>query len=352
MKQPLLTFLLIAFVSCMGMPIVAQDSLQLQPTDTAYCPPFNKEQVKNYCSPHWMQWSPKPNVARLTALSVGTVGTYAAIMTGVGFEWYGKQSLGKFHWFNDAREWQQIDKTGHFYVPYFVTCWSYNMLRWGGMKNTPAALTAGAFGFLSLSAIEIPDGFSNKYGASWSDLLFNFGGAALATTQYLLWKEQRIQCKYSFHIVNYPQGELRDRANELYGKGFGEKLLKDYNGITMWLSFNLYSFNHNIKPKWLNLAFGYAAGNMYGGFENKWTDKNGVLHDRTDIKRYRRFFISVDADLTKIKTRNRVGKAILGILNIVKIPMPALEFNTLGQVVLHPMYFLNFEMPITFQLKK
>jgi len=283
---------------------------------------------------------------RLTGVCVGTVGVYSTIMVGVGIEWYGKQSLGKFHWFDDSKEWNQIDKTGHFYVPYFITTTTYNMLRWSGMKNTPAALIAGAFGFVSLSAIEIPDGMSSKYGASWSDLVFNFGGAALATAQYLAWKEQRITIKYSMHSVNYPNGELRERANELYGSGFGEKILKDYNGITTWVSFNLYSFNHNIKPKWLNVAFGYGAGNMYGGFENKWTDKKGVFHDRSDIKRYRSFYISLDADFTKFETNSKTGKMLLGILNIVKLPMPALEFNTLGQVVFHPMFFLNLDVPL------
>lgn len=286
------------------------------------------------------------NKKRLTGVTVGTVGVYSAFMAIVGVEWYGKQPNGKFHWFSDEREWNQIDKAGHFFVPYFTTTFTYNMLRWSGMKNTPAALTAGAFGFLSLAAIEIPDGMSNKYGASWSDLVFNFGGAALATTQYLIWKEQRITIKYSLHAVDYPKGELRDRANELYGSSFGEKILKDYNGITTWVSFNLYSFNHNIKPKWLNIAFGYGAGNMYGGFENKWTDKNGVYHDRSDVKRYRKFFISLDADFTKFKTNTKAGKMVLGILNIVKLPMPALEFNTLGQVVFHPMYFLNLDVPL------
>lgn len=289
------------------------------------------------------------NKKRLTGVCVGAVGLYAGFMTGTGFEWYGKQPMGKFHWFSDAGEWNQIDKAGHFYVPYFTTVFSYNMLRWSGMKNTPAALTAGAFGFISLATIEIPDGLTNKYGASWSDIAFDFGGAAFATAQYLIWNEQRITIKYSLHAVDYPSGELRDRANELYGKSFLEKILKDYNGITTWMSFNLYAFNHKIKAPWLNVAFGYGAGNMYGGFDNTWTDKSGVYHNRNDIKRYRKFFISLDADFTKFKTNSKAGKMILGILNIVKLPMPALEFNTLGQVVFHPMYFLNLDMPLYFK---
>ena len=169
------------------------------------------------------------NNKRLIGTSAGIVGLYSAAMVGVGFEWYGKQPLGKFHWFNDIGEWNQIDKTGHIFVPYFTTVFSYNALRWSGMKNTSAALTAGAFGFLSLAGIEIPDGFTNKYGASWSDIAADFIGASFATGQYLLWKEQRISIKYSFHQVDYPKGELRDRAHDLYGSSFGERLLKDYN---------------------------------------------------------------------------------------------------------------------------
>ena len=286
------------------------------------------------------------NKNRLTGVCVGSVGVYSAFMVVTGIEWYAKEPLTKLHLFDDSREWNQIDKTGHIYVPYFTTVFTYNMLRWSGMKNTPAALTAGAFGFLSLAAIEIPDGLTKKYGASLSDIAADFVGAAFATTQYLIWKEQRITIKYSLHAVNYPKGELRDRANELYGTSLGEKILKDYNGITTWVSFNLYSFNHNIKPKWLNVAFGYGAGNMYGGFENKWTDKQGVFHVRSDVKRYRSFYISLDADFTKFKTNTKAGKAVLGVLNIVKLPMPALEFNTIGQVVFHPMYFLNLDVPL------
>lgn len=292
------------------------------------------------------------NKKRLALVCGGSLGAYTGIMTGVGFVWYGRQQLGKFRWFDDSREWLQQDKTGHFYAPYFITTLSYEMLRWSGMKNTPAALTAGAFGFLSLSMMEIPDGLSPKYGASWSDIVFNFSGAAFATGQYLLWKEQRITSKYSFHIVDYPKGELRERAEALYGKSFVERALKDYNGTVIWLSANLYSFNHKIRPKWLNVSLGYGAGNLYGGFQNVWVDAKGNAHDRSDLKRYRSFYLSVDADLTKIPVKSKAGKAILGVLNVFKVPMPAIEFNTLGQVVFHPMFALNFDYPIVLNKRK
>jgi hypothetical protein len=286
------------------------------------------------------------NKGRLVGVTLGGLGIYSGIMIGVGASWYGKDKLTRFHWFEDRNEWMHIDKAGHFFAPYFITTWSYQLLRWSGMNNTAAALTAGAFGFLGVSAFEIPDGLHPKYGASWSDIVVNFTGAAFATSQFLLWKEQRILTKYSYHVVQYPKGELQDRAEALYGNTFGERILKDYNGVTMWLSFNLYSFNHKIKPQWLNVAFGYGAGNLYGGFENKWVDKNGIYHDRSDIKQYRRFFISLDADFARFPVQSKAGRLVLGILNIVKLPMPAIEFNTLGQVIFHPMYFLNLDVPL------
>jgi hypothetical protein len=43
---------------------------------------------------------------------------------------------------------------------------------------------------------------------------------------------------------------------------------------------------------------------------------------------------------------------VLGILNIIKLPFPAIEFNTLGQFVFHPMYFLNFNAPLTVNMKR
>ena len=95
---------------------------------------------------------------------------------------------------------------------------------------------------------------------------------------------------------------------------------------------------------------GYGAGNLYGGYTNVWTTKDGIKHDYSNVKRYRKFFISVDYDLTQIKTRSRVLKATFNVLNMIKLPAPAIEFNTLGQVIVHPIYFLNLDIP--FYLKK
>jgi regulatory protein YycH of two-component signal transduction system YycFG len=78
---------------------------------------------------------------------------------------------------------------------------------------------------------------------------------------------------------------------------------------------------------------------MLGGYENKWEDDLGNTIVRNDIKRYKRFLLSLDVDLTKIETKNKTLRTIYSIFNVLKIPAPAIEFNTLGKFRLHPVAY-------------
>ncbi len=159
------------------------------------------------------------------------------------------------------------------------------------------------------------------------------------TGQELGWGEQRIRMKILPHFVDYPKGELRERAEALYGTSAIVRTIKDYNSLNFWLSANPASFGlWDGKLNWLNIALGYGAGGMYGGYTNEWTDNNGVFHDRTDIERFRRFYLSLDVDLSRIKTRSAFLNSLFEIVNIIKIPAPAIELNSKGQVVFHPLY--------------
>lgn len=296
--------------------------------------------------------SPKSNKYRAIGVGTGIGLVYGATMALLSHEWYDNYSRSKFHFFNDVGEWNQIDKCGHAIASYVESDYAYHVYRWVGMNKYEAAGYGALTGFLSISSIEIFDGFSSKWGASLSDLGANAFGSLLAMSQNMAWGEQRITLKMSMHLEPYPQGDLRTRANNLYGASFFEKFLKDYNNMNFWLSINPARFNPNQKhAKWLSIAVGYGSGNMYGGYENKWTDKNGKEFDYTSVKRYRKFFISLDYDLTQIKAKTRFGRIVLGALNWIKLPAPAIEFNTLGQVVFHPCYFLNMEMPIYLKRK-
>ena len=56
-------------------------------------------------------------------------------------------------------------------------------------------------------------------------------------------------------------------------------------------------------------------------------------------ERFRQYFLSPDLDLTRIKTKSKVLRTVLFVLNGVKVPMPALEFRSNGKFVAHGLYF-------------
>ena len=297
--------------------------------------------------PTFLEPYPTYNKKRFATAMAGQLGLCTGALTGLNYAWYAGYPRSKFHFFNDLGEWQQQDKMGHMLGAYFQSNWSYNVYKWSGVKHNKAALAGALTGWGFQTTIEILDGFSSKWGASPGDILFNSIGSGWFLWQELLWHEQRLQLKISTHQVNYPKGQLTERAKELYGTQIYETFLKDYNSMTFWVSANIASFNKKQQhARWINIAFGYGAGGMYGGFDNTWKDLNGNTINRNDIQRYRRFVISIDADFTKIPTRTRTGRVLLGLLNTIKLPAPALEFNTLGQVVFHPLYFLNWEVPL------
>ncbi|HTN16370.1 MAG TPA: hypothetical protein VL092_01720, partial [Chitinophagaceae bacterium] len=165
----------------------------------------------------------------------------------------------------------------------------------------------------------------------WSDMAANAAGSALVIGQELLWDEQRIKYKFSFSPSPYAKA-----ANGYLGTGFGQ-LFNDYNGHTYWLSMGINKIVPNrILPDWLNIAAGYSANGMIGEFENlKYYDGVPI----PSYTRYRQYILSLDVDWTKIKTRSRFLRTIFQGMFMVKLPFPAIEFNSLGQVKGHWLYY-------------
>lgn len=279
------------------------------------------------------------NKKRLFLIAGSWTAIYGGTLVGLNQLWYKNYPRSSFHFFNDVGEWNQVDKIGHCYTSYFEGVWSVNAMKWTGLSEKQAAWYGGLTGSVLQTTIEILDGFSAEWGFSVSDITANTLGSALVVSQQLAWKEQRIQLKFSSHPVSYP-AELKQRAGRLYGTTFPEKVIKDYNGQTYWLCVNPSTFVNGEKkfPGWLNVSFGYGAEGMYGGFVNNGTQE-GKGESITDVQRIRQFYLSLDVDLTKIKTRSQFLKTILLMANIIKIPFPAIEYNTGNKLVLHPVYF-------------
>jgi hypothetical protein len=280
-----------------------------------------------------------PNPTRIWIVGVSQAALWTGSFIALNQAWYADYPKQPFHFFNDLPEWQQMDKAGHVWTAYQISRLSGDIWTWTGISTKKAVWLGGISGVAYQSIIEILDGFSEKWGFSVWDMASNVVGAGTYVSQQLIWKQQKISIKFSYHGYDYP-ADLEPRASELFGSGGLERVLKDYNGQTYWLNVNLRSFfPESGIPRWLNVSLGYNARLMLGGRENIWTDENGQTVDRSDIERYRRFFLSADVDLTKIRTKSKFLRSVFSAVNVIKIPAPALEVNTLGKVKFHGIYF-------------
>ncbi|RLJ64310.1 putative lipoprotein DUF2279 [Lacinutrix venerupis] len=298
-------FLLFLFFFNFLFSLVAQQNIFFKPSDTL-------------------------NTKRRNAVVISEATVGGLTLLGLNQLWYSDYERSKFHTINDNSEWLQMDKLGHVFSAYQLGSFGAKTLKWSGVRKKDQLLYGATLGFSFLTAVEILDGFSSEWGFSWGDFTANTAGTGLYIGQELLWKEQRIVMKYSFHRTKYAS----QRPDKL-GNGFLEEALKDYNGQTYWLSANLHSFLPDTKiPKWLNLAIGYGGEGMLSGDKTLIVDNNLINQNRK-----RQFYISLDVDLTKIKTNSELLKTFFSVFNTIKIPFPTVEFTDKNSVKLHPIYF-------------
>ena len=270
------------------------------------------------------------NKPRLKGVVISETAMASAALVGLSQLWYSDYPHSSFHTIDDSSEWLQMDKAGHFFTTYNMGSFGANALKWSGASKKSQLLYGSTLGFAFMTVVEVFDGNSSQWGFSWSDMAANAAGTGLYVSQELLWKEQRIVPKFSFHTTEYAS----IRPNVL-GNSFPQQILKDYNGQTYWLSTNLHSFFKQSKiPKWLNLAVGYGADGMITG---KSETSDVFLYPET--KRTRQFYLSLDVDLTKINTKSHFLKTFFSIFNSIKIPAPTFEINGLGDVKFHYLYF-------------
>lgn len=268
-------------------------------------------------------------VSRRNGVVVGQSVAMASALVGLNQLWYKDYEKSTFHFKNDNASWLQMDKAGHVFSSYHLGRYSSELLQWSGVSKKNRLLYGATSGFVFLTAVEIMDGHSAEWGFSWGDALANAAGTGLYVSQELLWDEQRIVPKFSFQRTVYAKARP-----EVLGSGLSEEILKDYNGQTYWLSFNLHSFAKESKiPKWLNIAVGYGAEGMVTA-EDRLVNTIFFPDSRT-----RQFYLSLDADLTKIETKNHFLRTVFSVIQSIKIPAPTLEIRELGRTKMHFVYF-------------
>ena len=324
------------FIFIHSVPLNAQiDSINLHKKNSTHLLDSSLKQPINTDS----FYIDKKNIKKQKWVAAGSIIGYGSALAVLDRAWYAQYPRSSFHFYNDNGEWNQIDKIGHGWSAYQLTRASYHVWKWSGVSDKKAILFSGLSGPTFLTVIEILDGFSSKWGFSWGDMAANIGGSSLFITQQLGWKEQRIQFKFSFHKKNYENALEKNRANDLFGSSWSQRMLKDYNAQTYWLSANVRSFAPNARlPKWLNIAVGYSANNMFGGYTNTWTDKNGNQQSILK-KRERLFYVSPDIDLSKIKTKSKFLNSLFFCFNSLKMPLPAISIGTDGKLQFYPIHF-------------
>ena len=231
------------------------------------------------------------------------------------YVWYSDKERVPFHYYNDNKGWLQIDKIGHAITAYKESYTGYYGLRKAGVSKKKALIYGGPLGAFLQAPIEVFDGLYSGWGFSWGDMIANTSGSLLLVGQELLYGNQILKLKMSYQ---------RSAMAELYPSYLGENQLQsffyDYNGHTYWLSANLNRIVPNKKiPNWVNIAVGYSGENMFDEF------KNGGRY--AGYERYRQYYLSLDIDWTKIKTKNKILRAVLDAMMVVKLPFPSIEFS-------------------------
>lgn len=285
---------------------------------------FSQSKINNFLTP-----SDSLNLKRKNTVFITEGVVLGGALIGLNQLWYKDYPKSSFHTVNDNNQWLQLDKVGHFYSTYHVGRAGAELLKWSGASKKEQLLYGSTLGFGFLTVVEVFDGYSQEWGFSWGDMLANASGTGLYVTQELLWNEQRITPKFSFH-----QTHFATKRPETLGSSLNEQILKDYNGQTYWLSFNLYAFTKaRSVPKWLNVAIGYGGTGMLYGEKNE-AIENGIIQNQS-----REIYLSLDVDLTKIETKSHFLKTLFSVFNTIKVPAPTLQVGGFSGVKGHFIYF-------------
>ncbi len=142
-----------------------------------------------------------------------------------------------------------IDKLGHYYSAKLLSQHIYSISQWIGFNDRSSKWIGPILSSLLMLEIEIYDGFFKDWGFSLADFTANELGAFSPLIREVIPFSKNFQLKFSYH--NSGQYNQEDT------------FIKDYAGMTFWLSYNVQSLLpapvKKYYPDWLNLALGYGV---------------------------------------------------------------------------------------------
>lgn len=263
--------------------------------------------------------NPKRFIIANTAIGSLSVGS----IIGLQQLWYSNDTQEPFHFFDDSRNWLQMDKMGHAMSAYELTKTMTQAYMWTGLSRRKSMILSSSIAIGYLGAIEIMDGYSSDWGFSWSDMGANLIGPSLFLFQEKYFSTQIFQPKFSFHPTSY--SAIRP---EILGNNLAETILKDYNGQSYWISFSPGHLGVSSWPKWLMLSLGHSIDGRLKGNSSEYMGYSSS----------REFLFSLDIDLTELNVKSKFIASLFEIINCIKLPFPTLNY-TKGQLNFSPIYF-------------
>ena len=265
---------------------------------------------------HLLEPSDTLHRTRLKGLALGTGAMYGVSLIGLNELWYAQYERSGFHFVNERRHWQQMDKAGHAFTAYYESVAAYHLLRWSGLEASKSRWYGGLAGFMLQTPIEVLDGFSRKWGAAPGDIVANAMGSALFIAQQAGWQAQILRLKFSHNPTPFPE-----HKPELLGSNPLQQVIKDYNSQTYWLALPVNQLIPGAKPlpPWLDLAAGYGATGMLGSQQNP--------REFVNQPRYRQYSLALDIDVSHFETGSRLINSLLDALSVLKVPLPGLQYS-------------------------
>jgi hypothetical protein len=242
--------------------------------------------------------------------------TFAAANTGMWIyfkrAWWSGERAEHFHFKADWDEnFRDQDKLGHFLGGYHLARLGDALLGVGCVSEPNALRIAATYATLFQLQIEVWDGFYEKYGFSYPDLLANTSGTLLAVLH-----ERHPATRAVKPTVSYsPSAAMRARRRqEIEGE---LRYSLDYSGQTYWLSASIEQLlpetARRFWPGLLRLSLGH-------------TITDWVSPTTGDVFRARRkLLLSLDLDPEALPGDAPLWRAIKRQLSYYRFPAPAIQ---------------------------
>ena len=199
------------------------------------------------------EWPKEKKVVALNTLTIGTIATIGVI----GWD-YGSHSFRTANegWFDPDTSYGGADKLGHAFTCYALASVYNRIYKDWGYSDNDAILLGSVNSLLTMSAIEIGDGFSKSQGYSWQDEIMNAVGAGMS---YLRHRFPAIRERVDFRWEWFPSPAAR--------RGERFDVFTDYSGQKFLLAFKLGGWLQTDNPilKALEVQVGYYTRGYVSG---------------------------------------------------------------------------------------